>query len=158
MNTQQDMLIQSRCSADTLDAVRELLPEFVLECAELIGMDATKRLIKHLGGLDFRMPKGKQDSGREKLLVHAVGQAAATTLMAVYGGDRVYVPRCDDAFRKLRNMQFVAAIDASVSAGMTQTAAIQQHAPLFGFSERLAYTLLRQHLNEQTVQFSLLDE
>lgn len=160
MNTQpQDMLKQARCSAATLEAVRELLPDVVLEIAELIGMDATKKLIKHLGGVDFRVPLGQYESAREKLLVWAVGRDAAEVMMSHFGGERLYIPRCDAAFRQLRNMQFITVIDIEMDKGMSQTAAIQKHAPLFGFSERQAYIILKQALTvSQSQQISLLGD
>lgn len=148
----------TRCCEASLNSVRELLPEFVLECAELIGMAATQQLIKAIGGVDFNFPKGKEESQSKHILVDAVGADAAETLMQIYGGDKIYVQRCDAAFRQLRNMKFLHAIDVAVDGGMTQTAAIKKYAPKFDFTERWAYKVLQQQHRNDAAQMSLLDE
>lgn len=139
---------QHECTGEQLDELKQLLPEVVLDIADVIGMVATKSLIATLGGLDFAIPRGVENSKREQLIVQAVGRDAADKLMAAYGGARLYIPRCDDAFRALRNRQFREAVLAAVNRGMSQKEAIQYHAPRFGFSERLAYKILGQKLSD----------
>ncbi len=105
------------------------------------------------------MPKGVENSEREAVLVNALGQETAQVLMQIYGGSRLYIPRCQLAMTELRNQAFFAEIERDISRGSSQTAAIQHHAPRFGFTERWAYELLskkRQDHRKNRVQQGFL--
>ena len=120
----------------------EQLPDVITDIAELIGCDKTVKLLQRLGGIDFAMPRGSQDSQRAKLLIDILGKDAADQLMQRFGGARLYIPRCHTACLWLRNQEFVNKIELAVASGSTQTAAIQKYAPQYGFTERWAYQIL----------------
>lgn len=124
--------------------LRDLLPDTVIDIIEVIGYEATRRLIENLGGNDFEIPHGKTLSARRRRLIDAIGNEAAHELMDVYGGASVYIPRCTAALTALRNQQFRTAVAMEMDLGSSQVMAIQKLAPVYGFTERWAYEILRE--------------
>ena len=53
--------------------VRGLLNDTVRDIIDLIGLDATTRLVEHLGGTSFDMPRGSRDSRRLRILQEILG-------------------------------------------------------------------------------------
>lgn len=125
----------------------ELLPDVVVEIAELIGYPKTLKLIRALGGLDFYMPKCF-DNRYADLLVETLGEEAEM-LMQRFGGERIYIPRCHAAFVQIRNWEFVREVDWRISQGYGRQAVIQQLAVKYGFSERWAYKILAERQERQ---------
>lgn len=128
----------------------DLLPDVVVEIAELIGYPKTLKLIHALGGLDFYMPKSF-DNHHADLLAQTLGDDAQV-LIERFGGERIYIPRCQAAFIQIRNWEFTREVAWRTANGDSQQAAIQHLAPQYGFSERWAYKILAE--NEQR-QFGL---
>ena len=65
--------------------------------------------------------------------------------MGVFGGDRLYIPRCDDALRVVRNRNFCKVIDDAMHAGQGKKDAVQSYAYEFGLGERNAYKVLKKY-------------
>ncbi|BCL49824.1 MULTISPECIES: Mor transcription activator family protein [Citrobacter] len=130
--------------SDDLERVKALLPETVLHIAELIGFPATAALLKAFGGSTFPIGKGLRALGvqRVRLLHEAVGEENALILMKNLGGERVYLPRCDAALRKLRNMAFLQEFDALRNQGTSSLRAMTELCPKYGFSDRFAWELV----------------
>lgn len=135
----------------------ELLPDVVLNISELIGYRLALQLVQALGGIDFAVPTSVSGGRYSQLLINAIGAAAAHTLIKAFGGERLYIPRCQAAFIQLRNQEFRAAVVAAVVAGEVQKSAIHRYAPQFGFTERWAYTVLREENLRHNRQMSLFD-
>lgn len=134
----------------------EMLPDAVADIADIIGLNKTLLLVQKLGGVDFAIPMGNLQWSSEQLLIDAIGESAAAELMTAYGGERLYIPRCQAACIKLRNHEFRVAIEMMVASGKTQTAAIRQYAPQYGFTERWAYKILSEK-SGLDAQLSLFD-
>ncbi|MDO5770388.1 MAG: Mor transcription activator family protein [Psychrobacter sp.] len=121
----------------------EQLPDVITDIAALIGYSNALLIVQNLGGVDFNIPKGgNENSRRAQTLVDIVGQEAADKIMKAFGGAKLYIPRCQAALIFVRNKEFRTAIEMAVASGMSQTAALEQYAPQFGFSERWAYVVL----------------
>ena len=135
----------------------DLLPDIVVDISQMIGYGAALKLVQALGGIDFAMPKGELDSHALKQLVSAVGVDAARTLMKVYGGAYLYIPRCHAALTQLRNQEFRKKVVAMVASGSTQTAAMHFYMQQYGFSERWAYVVMREETKRADTQMSLFD-
>ena len=120
----------------------EQLPDVITDIAALIGYSNALLIVQSLGGIDFNIPKGSNESRRAQTLVDIVGQEAAHKIMKAFGGAKLYIPRCQAAMTYVRNKEFCAAIDLAKARGMSQTAAIEKYAPQHGFSERWAYVVL----------------
>lgn len=131
----------------TDDELAALLPPQVVDIAQFIGYSKALLLVKGMGGVDFAVPRGltKNRSEREQRLIDAIGVESAKQFMAVFGGERLYVPRCEQLLRELRNRKFCECIDSAVDGGMTQTKAVQKFAYEFGMTERNGYKVLKHH-------------
>ena len=135
----------------------ELLPDIVNAISVLIGYRSALKLIQAIGGINLLMPTGELHSSTAALLINAVGDDDALTLMKAYGGERLYIPRCHAAMTQLRNQEFCKHVAMMVANGDTQTAAIHLYAPQYGFTERWAYVVLRAESNRADTQLSLFD-
>lgn len=150
-----DDRIQARCAKcnrmtdqDTQStAARELITQPVFSCdlppqmariLELIGWDATLRLINRYGGcyiLPTRCARRNDSGSGNAQLVLLIGENAYNKLAAEYDGTRVYCAKCDDAMRKIRNMEISRRYVAGESAA---TLAIE-----YRLSERQIWFILK---------------
>lgn len=131
------------CEAD-LERVKFLLPEPVLRIAELIGFPAAAQLLKVLGGATFPVGKGIRALGiqRVRMLQDAIGKENARILMNHFGGEVLYLPRCTQALRELRNRRFIDEFNALRGNGVSSVRAMTKLCPKYGFSDRFAWGLL----------------
>lgn len=127
----------------------ELLPDSIFEIANLIGIAKAMQLVQAFGGTELRVPVGMENSMTEQALIHAVGDETAQLLMEVYGGDRLYIPRCEVALKDWRDNRLIGEIRHAVMNGMSQTRAIRQLAIQYELSERRIYELLKERLPQQ---------
>ncbi|MCR9031275.1 hypothetical protein NXA99_22280 [Citrobacter amalonaticus] len=132
--------------SEELARVKSLLPEPVLRIAELIGFPATAELLKALGGATFPIGKGLRALGvhRVRLLQNAIGEENTRILMNNFGGESLYLPRCDSALRQLRNQAFLHEFDSLRDQGVSSLLAMTELCPKYGFSDRFAWGLLAQ--------------
>lgn len=132
-----------------LEQVAELLPESVQQIAELIGYPATVRLLEAFGGTTFPVSKGLRALGatRTALLRQAVGEDNAALLAKNFGGEVLYLPRCDRALRELRNRRFLEEFDALRCQGTSSLMVMTELCPKYGFSDRFAWGLLAEQKN-----------
>lgn len=132
------------------------LPESIVQIADIIGLPATAKLIRAVGGTRFKFGKGRRNTARLRLLQNTVGEAAAEKLLAVFGGDELYIPRCQAALQQLRNRRFRADFAALTADGKTSKAmALMQLCPQYGISNRTADAILREREQPQTRQETL---
>lgn len=123
----------------------DLFPPIFIEMVECIGLDNTLLVVNSFGGLDFPMPRGFNDCKRGQKLIDCLGHDVAMRFMGVFGGGRLYIPRCDDALREVRNRKFCKVIDDAIRAGHSKTNAVQSYAYEFGLGERNAYKILKRY-------------
>lgn len=125
----------------------ELLPPQVVDFAQFIGYDKALLLVKSMGGVELAVPRGlkKHHSEKEQRLIDVIGIEASKNFMKVFGGARIYIPRCEALLRELRNRKFIECIELATQDGMTQTYAVQKFAYEFGFSERYGNKLLKRY-------------
>ncbi len=127
-----------------IEQVKALLPESVQQMAELIGYPATARLLDKLGGTTFPIGKGLRALGaaRAALLRETIGEENAQLLVKHFGGEVLYLPRCDRALRELRNRAFLAEFAQLRDSGISSLMVMTQLCPKYGFSDRFAWGLL----------------
>ncbi len=124
--------------------MRHLLPGTVQDIVDVIGLPATEQLVKAIGGARFKFGKGKEDTPRLHILFSAIGEAKTYELLKVYGGEELYVPRCENALRELRNERFRNEfITLTEVEGISGLMAMTQLCPKYGISERTGYTIMR---------------
>lgn len=127
-----------------IEQVKALLPESVQQIAELIGYPATTRLLDKLGGTTFPIGKGLRALGsvRATLLRETIGEENAQLLVKHFGGEVLYLPRCDRALRELRNRAFLAEFSKLRDSGVSSLMVMTQLCPKYGFSDRFAWGLV----------------
>lgn len=96
--------------------------------AEMLGEAAVRTLSRDYGGLALVVPK--KPAGWVLDLPEGVGEK----LCAVYGGDRVYIPKLDAGARLKRDAAIIAAYDAGER--------VQDLARQYKLTERRVRTIL----------------
>ena len=123
----------------------DCLPESVQSIADVIGLADTEKLVRVIGGTRFKFGKGKQETARLKLLQQTIGEQQTEKLLAVFGGDVMYIPRCQLALQRLRNQRFRTDYVALTDDGKTSKAmALLQLCPQYGISQRTADAILQE--------------
>lgn len=91
--------------------VEEELPEAAREIVHLIGLPHAIELFKHLGGLTFPVPSGKNENRqgalRFEMMSECIGVDAAQILCKVFGGNRFYIPKCQQALSNIRDRRIL---------------------------------------------------
>lgn len=118
------------------------LPKTLVQMAQVIGVESTLKVIEHFGGLSYAMPTGLQ-SENAKSLIKVIGIEATKTLIHHFGGENVYISTCQALRIVMRNQAFIEAVIVKMETGTSQYKAIQEVAPVFGITERLAYHILK---------------
>ncbi|MGK3122890.1 Mor transcription activator family protein [Candidatus Pantoea formicae] len=133
-----------------LEQVKALLPDSVITIAELIGFPATAELLRVLGGTTFPVGKGLRamGAGRAKLLKETIGEENARLMTAHFGGEVLYLPRCDRALRELRNRAFLGEFENLKNSGLSTPRIMTQLCPKYGFSDRFAWGIISQSKND----------
>lgn len=130
-----------------LERVAGLLPEVVLQIADLIGFSATAQLLKKFGGTTFPIGKGVKALGaqRAELLRETIGKDKAALLVKNFGGEILYLPRCDRALRELRNRRFLSEFAELRDSGTSGLMAMTVLCPKYEFSDRFAWKLVQEN-------------
>jgi hypothetical protein len=131
-----------------LEQVRDQLPAQVLEIAEVIGMSAALRLVTELGGTTWEFAKGSNRNGQIRVaaLADIIGDEAAQLLTGRLGGDVVYIPRCDAALRRLRDLEIHRRFVEAVRFGSGARAVVAELARTYQLSDRRIWIILNQSL------------
>ena len=78
------------------------------------------------------------------------------TLLRVFGGEELYVPRCEEALRELRNEQFRHEfLVLTEREGVSKLMAMSALCPKYKISERTGYTIRRGRLEPVSHQQTL---
>ncbi|EFX2000393.1 TPA: Mor transcription activator family protein [Shigella sonnei] len=133
-----------------IEQVKDLLPESVQQIADLIGYPATARLLDVLGGTTFPVGKGLRAIGaaRAALLKQTIGEENARLLVKNFGGEVLYLPRCNSALRELRNRAFLNEFHQLRDDGVSSLMVMTRLCPKYGFSDRFAWQLLASRKNQ----------
>lgn len=89
----------------------DLLPKFVRDVVDLVGLPAAMALVNAYPGLRLKVPFGLRESHVRTRLAGIMGTEAADTFIAVYAGNDLLIPRCADALRAARNQAIIGAYD-----------------------------------------------
>ncbi len=137
----------------SLEQVQQLLPESLRHIATLIGYPATLKLIETFGGTTFPFGQGKHPRGhyRQTMLANAIGENAAACLSQHFAGTEVYIPNAAAAMREWRNQRFLSAFNQLLNEGHSALMAISKLCPIFGFSDRHAWSLLSRYKHSGTL-------
>jgi len=135
---------------DQLADYEDYLPETAKNILDVIGIVDTIKLVRKHGGNQLLIPKVRHCGNAINYLVDVIGEASAFKLIEHFRGDRLYLPRCDHALRKLRNDQFVQAVDDYViEHKATQDQALFALCPQFGITYRSAFYIIKNNKVEK---------
>ncbi|MCX9038839.1 hypothetical protein NLN82_22710 [Citrobacter portucalensis] len=128
-----------------LEQVKSLLPETVLDIAELIGFPATIELVRVFGGTTLPLGKGIRSLGAyaAKRLRETIGEEKTVILTKACDGEILYLPRCNSALRELRNRAFIREFHARYAEGISTPQLMIDLCPKYGFSDRFAWKILK---------------
>ncbi len=133
--------------------VEALLPRQILDIAGAVGMPTAMRLVEELGGTSWEFAKGSNRNGliRVAALADILGEEAASTLTRHLGGEKIYIPRCADALRRLRDLKIHRQFEEAVRKGASANAAVAALAREFKLSDRWVWEILKQPLEQAEV-------
>lgn len=117
---------------DAMQLAPESLPPSIQAVAEVVGLPATLRIVESYGGIRLWVPK---TIGEDHELMQLIGRDQAMSLVSVFGGEVLSVPRCASAIRELRD----EAIREARSAGEPVAKLARRH----GLTERQVFTILQ---------------
>nr|WP_318382487.1 Mor transcription activator family protein [uncultured Enterobacter sp.] len=127
-----------------LETVAGLLPPVVIELIELIGYRHVAILIKKFGGISFPVTQKTRTNGNRlaDLLTQELPDDSVKLIIERFGGDVLYIPRCDAALRELRNRRFLNEYRNTIASGESGRFALMHLCPRFGFSDRYAQRVI----------------
>ncbi|MFH1813414.1 MAG: Mor transcription activator family protein [Pseudomonadota bacterium] len=117
------------------------LPQSVVDLIELLGYEATMRLVDAFGGLKIEVPYGRVEGPLTARIIQTLGGGLAARFMATYGGEELYIPRCVQAIRDERDR----AIQADYDAGSR----VPDIAQKYMISERWVWVVLKRAIGDQ---------
>lgn len=125
---------------DNLEDVADYLPDIVKEIIEVIGFSATEKLVRELGGSQFRFSQGMNYYPK---LVEVIGKELAQTLCKYFQREDIYIPRCNTALRMLRNQRLKADFDRLCEQEkLSGRMAMLQLCPKYQLSDRQVWDIV----------------
>lgn len=111
---------------------------------QVMGYANTLKLIRDFGGTEILVPFGVKHSSQQQALLDCLNEQATAMFIQYFRGARLYIPKCDEVVRQLRNRAFISIIEQAIDTGMTKTRAIKAFVKEFGITERTAYKVIKQ--------------
>ncbi|WP_107878534.1 Mor transcription activator family protein [Neisseria animaloris] len=142
------------------NSVGHLLPEGAIDIIQVIGPDAAYQLIKRWGGINLPVGMNKTRAGKmlHAKLAEEIGEENAGKISRVYGGQRfLWIPKCQDAMRELRNRQIRAKLDIMTmrdKLGMPE--AVRQIAIEYNLTDRQVWNISKLPDIEPSPQINLI--
>lgn len=90
------------CDILTFKIDEKILPYVVQDISNLIGLGLALKLVEHYKGTSMWVPSQFRPDYH---LVYIIGHEAMIKLIEAYGGERLEIPKCDDAMRAVRNFR-----------------------------------------------------
>ncbi|MDE9466867.1 mor transcription activator family protein [Xenorhabdus bovienii] len=143
-----------------LAQLESLLPDSALQLTDVMGYPATARLISRFGGVTLSAKTGKaaeRSGGVYRLLREVLTDEECKALMGYLGDAPFYIPRCEKAFRFLRNGRFLAELAARCQEGLSRRQAMALLCPKYGFSDRIGWKLVGEQSAKDVPQPRLFD-
>lgn len=142
-----------------IEQLQELLPAQVREIARIVGLPNAMRLVDELGGTSWEFALGANRDGQIRIaaLGDIVGEEAAALLTSHMGGDKIYIPRCATALRRVRDMEINRQFEQGVREGVTANTVVAELARAYKLSDRRVWDILKQPLSEPVQQPDLFN-
>ncbi|TWC35078.1 Mor transcription activator family protein [Pseudomonas sp. SJZ079] len=132
---------------EQLQALQEQLPlpAHVREIARVVGLPSALRLVQELGGTTWEFAKGANRNGQIRVaaLSDILGEEAAQRLTSHLGGEKIYIPRCAAALRRLRDLEIHRQFEQAVREGVSANTVVAELARAYGLSDRRVWKVLK---------------
>ena len=129
-----------------LQHVQALLPQQIHDIAQVIGLPAALRLVQELGGTTWEFAKGSNRNGQIRVaaLADILGEETAQKLTQHLGGEKIYIPQCTTALRRLRDLKIHQQFEQGVREGVSANTLVAELARAFRLSDRRVWVILKQ--------------
>ena len=136
-------------SEKDFDDVRHLLPDGAVDLIQVVGADAAYRLIKRWGGTSLPVGMNKTRNGKilHAKLAEEIGEENALKIGRIFGRQRfLWVPKCQEALRELRNRQIRARLDELTMGGgiYSMPEAVRKTAVEYDLTDRQIWYIAKQ--------------
>ena len=121
--------------------IEDCLPPSLVEINTLIGIKATLRLVEIYGGTLIELPRRYRDDHH---LVRIIGHKEASILIKQYSGDRLYIPKNEQATRLMRDIEIANKYDAGYS--------VKKLAREYNLSERQIWNIFKRPETLQSIE------
>ena len=144
-----------------LRAMSAALPENAVLLAQVVGWEATFKLVKRWGGINIPVGMNKTRAGKilHAKLAEEIGEAAAGKISRLFGKQKfLWIPKCEDALRKIRDRKIRAELDRLTDKenGYSMPEAVRETALAFGLTDRRIWYIAKEPDFEPDTQPSLL--
>lgn len=126
----------------------DLLPPMFVQTVRLIGLDAAFKLVDKLGGTFVPVSANKRQQGKDlhAFLVEVLGSKEKVEILetAYFAARGVYIPKCDDVLRELRNRLIRRSFEELTQQKMPMSArlAVRNLALEFKLTERRIWDIV----------------
>ncbi len=130
-------------------AVQHLLPESVRNLIDVIGYEKAYLMVKYFGGTTFPFSKNRNSWGhiRHEMIAEVLDVTAADILKNHYGGECLYIPKCEAAMIEARDRVIRGIFDRETKSTSAITVA-NSLAQQFKLSDRHIWRILKAVDNE----------
>ncbi|MDT4856084.1 Mor transcription activator family protein [compost metagenome] len=131
-----------------LEQVKGLLPQQIRDIADVAGLPVALRLVEELGGTTWEFARGANRNGQIRVaaLADLVGEEAAEVLTRHLGAERIYIPRCAVALRRIRDLEINRQFEQGVREGISANTLVAELARSYRLSDRRVWKILKQPL------------
>jgi len=129
-----------------LDDVQDLLPASAQALVAALGLSDAREVIRNLHGTTVEIPKCRTHAGYAcyEYLAERVGYSVAERLVKYFGGEALYVPRCEFALVEATYRAIRRDFDcATQSGGQSSGQAVRDLALRYGYSDRQIWSILK---------------
>jgi len=125
--------------------LEQLFPDSARELIAHLGLQAALQLCQQFGGAVLDVPLAANSVGKDARdkLADAIGMDAANKMVAIYGGERLYVPLLKAALVKTRNRSIQRDFDR-LCREKSANDAVAQLARCYRLSDRHVWRVLKQ--------------
>lgn len=128
-----------------LSDVSQHLPGHIQDLAKVIGLPAAIRLVETMGGTTIQISTCRSYRGEahQKLLVSVIGKRYATAIARHWPNQAMYIPRCAEALRAMRNLELSLRFERDTAAGQPSQLVVTQLALDYKLSDRHIWGILK---------------
>ncbi|EBS3175698.1 hypothetical protein DSS36_15410 [Salmonella enterica subsp. enterica serovar Newport] len=130
---------------EEIESVSDYLPDSAKTIIQTIGHEKAFELFRLFGGVAVSFSKQEhKEKGSEIncMIKMLIGEQSFSSLCKVYGGERVYIPVCHQAFCAAKNKRVINDFFSRLQSGVSHFVARVEICRLYRISERELHKLV----------------